>query len=66
MSEEYSSEEEHRLNWKQGRRTHDMSSSSAEEDEAGDTNNSETEDEADSAEELVAKVSTQVPNLDPR
>ena len=43
-----------------------MSSSSAEEDEAGDTNNSETEDEADSAEELVAKVSTQVQNLDPR
>ena len=47
MSEEYSSEEEHRLNWKQGRRTHDMSSSSAEEGEAEDTDNSDREEEAD-------------------
>ena len=56
---EYSSKEKRRMNRSQRhRRAHDMSSSSSEEDEAGNTDNSEREDEADSAEELIAKVST--------
>ena len=62
MSEkESSSEEELRPNRSQQcRRTHDMSFSSAEEGMADDINNFDREEEADSAEESIAKVSTRV------